>query len=214
MRPTIWNSLARRSHYILPIMYIIIKAMWLLVADAVDVVGCDSLLDQYNSLYERNRKLHENVQLCSDLVVELRAGREGEGGEGTRSCGGGTRRELVHNVPPCEVSDGWMSAGVTWTTMSKVWQSDGVSCVTCPVGWPVHVTFVMVLGLEDKVWREWQFDRWHCVTKKNILLGSFSVTYIGGKVKFLNTGRISSQPPLPLSFSIVFDMCRLLTSDC
>ena len=77
--------------------------MWLLVADAGDVVSCDSLLDQYNSLYERNKKLHENVQQCSDVVVELRAEREEEGG--ARSCGGVAKRELVNNVPHCDVSD-------------------------------------------------------------------------------------------------------------
>lgn len=77
---------------------------WFLVADAVEIANCDSLQDQYNSLYERNKKLHENVQLCSDLVVEMRAGHEGEPG-GARTCGGGAERELVDTVPHCDVSD-------------------------------------------------------------------------------------------------------------
>ena len=68
----------------------------------VEVTNCDSLQDQYSGLYEKNKKLHENVQLCSNLVVEMRKSQAGEGV--ARSCGGGAKRELVDAVPHCDVS--------------------------------------------------------------------------------------------------------------
>ena len=74
----------------------------LVSADVVDVTNCDSLQDQYNGLYERNKKLHENVQLCSDLVVEMRKNQVGEGV--VKSCGGGAKREFIDAVPHCDVS--------------------------------------------------------------------------------------------------------------
>ena len=72
------------------------------VADVMEVTSCESLQEQYSNLYERNKKLHENVQLCSDVVAEMRASQEGGGV--ARSCGGEAKQELIDTVPHCDVS--------------------------------------------------------------------------------------------------------------